>query len=207
MKLFDVLQMLGLNPKTRQISIRNCIRVVKSYFTETLLAQYNAVFNLPVSALCYGYAGDRVLFSQADVFTTSSTPSPPPILSILPESSIVSSSPSESHASKSPKYTWVKDPYWWRYYSDGVFTGIAIDKITELKITPYVPYHKMKLSEPSYIILFSPPNDSRIYHMAGYESLRKAKKIAELYYARWGAVNHNRGEPPECGFYQSENVY
>lgn len=161
--------------------------MVKSYFMETLLAQYNAVLSFPIPTLCYGYAGDRVFFCQADVSTTPSTPSSLSVSSILSKTSTVSSSPSKSHVNSPPIYTWVKDPYWWRLFSDDRDTGIAIDRITKLKISPH---QAIKLNEPSYRIIFSPPDDERVYHLVEYSSLNKAKKIAEWYYQQWLKVNN-----------------
>jgi len=185
--------MLNLNIKARQFAIRDFIGMVKaSYFVKALITQYNAIFNFPTPTFCYGYAENRMLFSQTDVFTASSTPSSQSISFVLSKSSTRSSSPSESHIDNPPQYTWGKDPYWWYYLLNGTRTGIAIDKITHLQTTPYT---RIKLEKARYRILFSPPNDARLYHLLDCQSLKEAKKTAEWYYRERLKVNHDLSEP------------
>ena len=179
---------MQLYSEAGKLAIRDFVRMVKSHFMEAVVAQYNAIFRFPVFTLCHRYARNGIGFSQTDVLTALGTPSTLPVYLVLPESCVVGGSPSEGHVVEPPEYTWVKDPYWWRYYCNGEFTGIAIDPITELKITPY---RTIKLEKPSYRVIFGPPNDKRTYHLVESPTLKGAKRLAEWYYSRWVSVNRN----------------
>lgn len=112
-----------LNLKAWQFTIWNYFRVVKSYFKETFLAQYNAILNFPISALCYGYAGDRIGFSQANILTTFSTPSSPSIFPVLSIASYKNDSRTKVH-NNAHQYHYIRNQCKWnRTYVRVLFGG------------------------------------------------------------------------------------
>jgi len=170
-------------------------RMVKAHLIKTLFAQNDAVLNFPVPALCYGYAGDSILSSQANIFATHSTPATPSVLFVLPRRGNKDSSTSESHNDSPLLYIWRKDEignYW--YAKDSEWTGIRIEKKTYLQF-PLLNTHSysakvLKLECPTFYVTFSPRWDTKItIDLTETSTLKKAQELAESYYKEWLKVN------------------
>ena len=87
----------------------------------------------------------------------------------------------------------------WFHYVDGKRTGMWVTEITSLPIHRHRQVNSLMMLTHPFFHIFHSVNDTEYnigtVYIADVSSLQEAQQLAELYYAKWESVNHNRGEP------------
>ena len=176
--------------------------VFTTYFKVAFITKKNTVISFFRTPFSKWYTRNSIRFQRYHRFVAFSASRPQPIVFGLSALSCKSSIDVKRHDVLLPSYTWREQSInhtYWCYYSD-IFTGMIIRKISRLRILELSLKVReyLKLDHPHYRITFAvklPDEKTHILNLIEFLSLRKAKKVAELYYHEWKKVNQDIAEP------------